>query len=113
MIAPSLPGYGFSGKPTETGWGVDRIAAAFAELMAQLGYDRYFAQGGDWGSAITTALGATEGEGVLPTLYTPVISGDGNTAAWFNRPAFCFELDANSDTGGFIQFPCDAEEQPC
>ncbi len=58
VVAPSLPGFGFSGKPTETGWGVDKIADVFAELMGRLGYDRYVAQGGDWGSAITTALGA-------------------------------------------------------
>ena len=58
VVAPSLPGFGFSGKPTETGWGVDKIADVFAELMARLGYDRYVAQGGDWGSAVTTALGA-------------------------------------------------------
>lgn len=58
VVVPSLPGFGFSGKPTETGWGVDKIADVFAELMARLGYDRYVAQGGDWGSAITSALGA-------------------------------------------------------
>ena len=55
IIAPSLPGYGFSDKPTVTGWGVDKIATTFAELMARLGYDRYVAQGGDWGSGVTTA----------------------------------------------------------
>lgn len=58
LVIPSLPGFGFSGKPTTTGWGVDRIAAAWATLMARLGYGRYVAQGGDWGSAVTTALGA-------------------------------------------------------
>lgn len=57
IIAPSLPGYGFSGKPTEPGWGVERIARAWAELMRRLGYDRYMAQGGDWGSGVTVALG--------------------------------------------------------
>ncbi len=62
VIAPSLPGYGFSGKPTVTGWGVDKIAVTFAELMARLGYDRYVAQGGDWGSGVTTALGALDAE---------------------------------------------------
>ncbi len=62
VVAPSLPGFGFSGKPPETGWGVDRIASVFAALMARLGYDRYVAQGGDWGSAITTALGADDPE---------------------------------------------------
>jgi pimeloyl-ACP methyl ester carboxylesterase len=60
VVAPSLPGFGFSGKPTETGWGVDRIADVFGRLMARLGYDRYVAQGGDWGSAVTTAIGALD-----------------------------------------------------
>jgi len=60
VICPSLPGYGFSAKPTTTGWGVDRIASAWATLMDRLGYKRYGAQGGDWGSAVTTALGAKD-----------------------------------------------------
>ena len=57
VVCPSLPGYGFSDKPTAPGWNVDRIADAWAELMARLGYDRYGAQGGDWGAAVTAALG--------------------------------------------------------
>nr|WP_087572960.1 epoxide hydrolase family protein [Sphingomonas sp. CDS-1] len=57
LVVPSLPGYGFSGKPAETGWGVERTARAWAELMRRLGYDRYVAQGGDWGSAVTVSLG--------------------------------------------------------
>ncbi len=57
VVCPSLPGYGFSGKPTTTGWGIRRIASAWSELMARLGYSRYGAQGGDWGSAVTSALG--------------------------------------------------------
>jgi pimeloyl-ACP methyl ester carboxylesterase len=57
VIAPSLPGYGFSGKPAVAGWGVERIATAWAQLMDRLGYDRYAAAGGDWGSVVTTALG--------------------------------------------------------
>ncbi len=61
VVCPSLPGFGFSGKPTATGWGVDRIAQAWAVLMDRLGYARYGAQGGDWGSAVTTALGAQDG----------------------------------------------------
>jgi len=60
VVCPTLPGFGFSGKPTATGWGVPKIAEAFATLMARLGYDRYLAQGGDWGSAVTTAIGATD-----------------------------------------------------
>ena len=57
VVCPSLPGYGFSDRPTEVGWGIERIAAATDELMARLGYDRYLAQGGDWGSMVTAALG--------------------------------------------------------
>jgi epoxide hydrolase len=62
VICPTLPGFGFSSKPTTTGWGVERIADAWAQLMARLGYDRYFAQGGDWGSAVTRAIGAQDPE---------------------------------------------------
>ncbi len=57
VVCPSLPGYGFSGKPREPGWGVEKIADTWAELMARLGYSSYVAQGGDWGSAVTTAIG--------------------------------------------------------
>jgi pimeloyl-ACP methyl ester carboxylesterase len=57
VVCPSLPGYGFSDKPQETGWGIERIGAAWAQLMARLGYDRYMAQGGDWGAMVTTAIG--------------------------------------------------------
>ena len=58
VVCPSLPGFGFSDKPRETGWGLDRIARAWARLMQRLGYARYAAQGGDWGSAVTRAVGA-------------------------------------------------------
>jgi len=57
VVCPSLPGYGFSGKPTRTGWSVEKIAEAWATLMGRLGYDRYGAQGGDWGSAVTAQMG--------------------------------------------------------
>ena len=57
VVVPSLPGYGFSGKPAATGWTVGRTAAAWAVLMDRLGYDRYGAQGGDWGAMVTAALG--------------------------------------------------------
>jgi len=56
LVIPSLPGYGFSDKPAAAGWGVERIAAAWIELMRRLGYSRYVAQGGDWGSAVTSAM---------------------------------------------------------
>ena len=79
VVAPSIPGFGFSGPTTEPGWDVKRIAHAFAELMARLGYDRYGAQGGDWGSAISRQLGLFYPDRVLGlhlnTLATPP-SGD-------------------------------------
>ena len=58
VVAPSLPGFGFSGKSAASGWGVERIARAWAELMGRLGYREWVAQGGDWGAAVTTAIGA-------------------------------------------------------
>jgi len=57
VVCPSLPGYGFSGRPTGTGWTVSHIAAAWAQLMDRLGYGRYGAQGGDWGAMVTATLG--------------------------------------------------------
>jgi pimeloyl-ACP methyl ester carboxylesterase len=65
LVLPSLPGYGFSGEPTELGWENGRIASAWAELMHRLGYDRYVAQGGDVGAAVTDAMGRIGPEGLL------------------------------------------------
>jgi epoxide hydrolase len=56
VVAPSLPGYGFSGPTTELGWNIERTARAFVEVMDRLGYDRFFAQGGDWGSFVSSSL---------------------------------------------------------
>jgi epoxide hydrolase len=61
-VVPSLPGYGWSDQPAESGWGVERIAHAWAELMARLGYDRYGAQGGDWGAMVTSELALMDAE---------------------------------------------------
>ena len=58
VVVPSLPGYGFSSPPAERGWNAPRVAKAWVTLMAELGYDRFASHGGDWGSAVTTALGA-------------------------------------------------------
>lgn len=72
VVIPSLPGFGFSAKPTATGWNVDRIARAWAELMRRLGYTRWVAHGGDWGSVVTTTLGAMRPAGLLGVhLNTP------------------------------------------
>ena len=65
VVIPSLPGYGFSGKPTSTGWDPDRIARAWAELMKRLGYTRYVAQGGDWGAPISSAMARQAAAGLL------------------------------------------------
>jgi pimeloyl-ACP methyl ester carboxylesterase len=65
VVIPSMPGYGFSGKPTETGWGPEHMARAYAELMKRLGYDRYVAQGGDWGAQIVDVMGAQAPPGLL------------------------------------------------
>jgi pimeloyl-ACP methyl ester carboxylesterase len=65
LVLPSMPGYGFSGKPTDPGWGPDRIARAWAELMKRLGYTRYVAQGGDWGSPVSTAMARQAPAGLL------------------------------------------------
>ena len=65
LIIPSLPGYGFSDKPREPGWGVERIARAWGVLMQRLGYDRYVAQGGDWGSSVTIELGVQRPAGLI------------------------------------------------
>jgi pimeloyl-ACP methyl ester carboxylesterase len=65
LVLPSLPGYGFSGEPTELGWDPGRIASAWAELMDRLGYTRYVAQGGDVGAAVTDAMGRQAPEGLL------------------------------------------------
>jgi pimeloyl-ACP methyl ester carboxylesterase len=65
LVLPSMPGYGFSGQPTETGWDADRIGLAWAELMGRLGYPRYVAQGGDWGSVVCDKMGARALPGLL------------------------------------------------
>jgi pimeloyl-ACP methyl ester carboxylesterase len=68
VVIPSMPGYGFSGKPATTGWGPDRIARAWAVLMKRLGYKKYVAQGGDWGAVITDLM-ATQGHPELVGIH--------------------------------------------
>ncbi len=75
VVCPSLPGYGFSDKPSASGWDVPRIAVAWAELMSRLGYSRYGAQGGDWGAFVTTRLAAVAPEHLAGIhLNMPVVS---------------------------------------
>jgi pimeloyl-ACP methyl ester carboxylesterase len=79
LVIPSLPGFGFSGPTTQAGWTTSRIAAAFAELMSRLGYERYGAQGGDWGALIAPELGRID-------------------------PEHAFGVHVNAATMGFIPF---------
>ncbi|MER9829794.1 epoxide hydrolase 1 [Mesorhizobium sp. M0134] len=65
VVIPSMPGYGFSGKPTTTGWGPERMGRAWAELMKRLGYTRYVAQGGDWGAFVVDQMGLQAPAGLL------------------------------------------------
>jgi epoxide hydrolase len=80
VVCPSLAGYGFSGRPARPGWSVERIADAWARLMAVLGYDRYGAQGGDWGAAVTTAIGQQDPSHVAGIhLNMPMVGPDRST----------------------------------
>ncbi|MFD5570923.1 epoxide hydrolase family protein [Streptomyces cadmiisoli] len=79
VVIPSMPGYGFSGKPTTTGWNPERIARAWAVLMERLGYTKYVAQGGDWGSIVVDLMALQQPEGLvgihtnMPGIFPPAI----------------------------------------
>jgi epoxide hydrolase len=77
VVCPSLPGFGFSDKPTRTGWGIPRIADAWAELMTALGYEHFGAQGGDWGAGVTTALGLAHPDRCVGIHLNMVLAGPG------------------------------------
>ena len=80
VVCPSLPGYGFSGKPTKTGTSVGKIGAMWGQLMARLGYDKYAAQGGDWGAMVTSAIGIQDTEHCLGIhLNMPIVAPDPET----------------------------------
>lgn len=89
IVIPSLPGFGFSGRPTETGWGLERIGRAWDVLMKRLGYTRYVAQGGDWGAGVVEAMGRQAPAGLLgihtnlPAVLTPEVQAalGGNESA--------------------------------
>ncbi|MER7808455.1 epoxide hydrolase family protein [Streptomyces sp900116325] len=87
VVIPSMPGYGFSGKPSTKGWDPERIAGAWGELMKRLGYTKYVAQGGDWGAVVTDLMGVQEPEGLVgihtnmpkvipPAIEQAIITGD-------------------------------------
>jgi pimeloyl-ACP methyl ester carboxylesterase len=101
VVAPSLPGFGFSDKPAERGWGLPRIAKAWAVLMKRLGYGSYVAQGGDWGAGVTTWMAKQHVEGLkaihlnLPILFPPPLQGEPTP----EEKAALGQLVAFGDTG--------------
>jgi pimeloyl-ACP methyl ester carboxylesterase len=88
LVIPSMPGYGFSGKPTSTGWGPERMARAWAELMHRLGYTRYVAQGGDWGAFVVDQMGLQAPAGLLAihTNMPGIVPADVDKASLAGEP---------------------------
>jgi pimeloyl-ACP methyl ester carboxylesterase len=88
VVIPSMPGYGFSGKPTSTGWGPERIARAWNELMKRLGYKKYVAQGGDWGGIVTDLMGVQAPPELMAihTNFPGCVPHDFNAAALAGAP---------------------------
>jgi len=117
VVAPSLPGFGYSDKPAATGWGIEKIAAAWVELMGRLGYVKFVAHGGDWGGVITTILGGRFPEHVLGIHTTlaqapPGLTMDGLTATerkwaeetrdfWRYRAAYAKQQATRPQTIGY------------
>ncbi|MFJ2767195.1 epoxide hydrolase family protein [Streptomyces sp. NPDC087300] len=117
VVVPSLPGFGYSEKPATTGWGTEKIAAAWVELMGRLGYDKFTAHGGDWGGNITTVLAGRFPAHVLGIHTTfaeapPGLSTDGLTAAerqwtedtrhfWRHRAAYAKQQATRPQTIGY------------
>jgi pimeloyl-ACP methyl ester carboxylesterase len=113
LIIPSLPGFGFSGKPTDTGWNVDRIAKAWIVLMDRLGYKQYVAQGGDWGAGIVNSMALLAPVGLLgihsnlpatlPTEAAMALGGNAAPAGFSEKERAAFEqLNKVIKGGGFI-----------
>jgi pimeloyl-ACP methyl ester carboxylesterase len=89
IVIPSMPGYGYSGKPTTTGWGPDRIARAWVTLMKRLGYNKFVAQGGDWGAVVVDMMGVQAAPELLGihTNMPGIFPGDIDAAAFSGAPA--------------------------
>jgi pimeloyl-ACP methyl ester carboxylesterase len=108
VVAPSLPGFGFSDKPPERGWNAARIARAWSELMRRLGYTRYVAQGGDWGSIVTTTLAQQRPAGLagihlnMPVVFPDPLPTTGQTPAE-QRAIEKFKLFQSDGFGYFLE----------
>jgi pimeloyl-ACP methyl ester carboxylesterase len=105
LVLPSLPGYGFSGEPTEIGWDPGRVARAWAELMHRLGYTRYVAQGGDVGSAVTDAMGRQAPKGLLGihlNLLLAVLAGRPPAESEKERAALSALVTFNTSGSGYF-----------
>lgn len=117
LVVPSLPGFGYSDKPATAGWGIEKIAAAWVELMGRLGYEKFLAHGGDWGGVITTVLGGRYPDRVLGihsvlAQAPPGLATDGLTPLerkwteetrdfWCNRAAYAKQQATRPQTIGY------------
>jgi pimeloyl-ACP methyl ester carboxylesterase len=114
VVIPSLPGYGFSGRPAAPGWNPDRIARAWDELMKRLGYDRYVAQGGDWGAVITETMGRQAPASLrgihvnLPASVPPdveaALAGTGPVPEMTDEERAAFDALAASRKSGYLGY---------
>jgi pimeloyl-ACP methyl ester carboxylesterase len=115
VVIPSLPGYGFSGKPTGTGWDPSHIARAWAELMKRLGYTRFVAQGGDWGSPVTSEMARNAAPGLLgvhlslpaavpPDVGMALASGSPPPDGLSERERATFETSRAISKGGYLAY---------
>jgi pimeloyl-ACP methyl ester carboxylesterase len=109
VVVPSLPGFGFSDRPTEPGWNLDRIGSAWAVLMERLGYSRYVAQGGDWGAGVVEAMGRQAPSGLLGihTNFPAAITAEVGAALSGDKAAQAAltpkEGSALQDLGAYVQ----------
>src|SRR5436853_1061361 len=104
LVLPSVPGYGFSGEPTEVGWGPGRVARAWGELMQRLGYTRYVAQGGDVGAVITDAMGRQAPEGLRGIHLNVLIAGLEDLPAESEQERAAHDALSTFTTDGFGYF---------
>ena len=115
VVIPSMPGYGYSGKPSTTGWGPERVARAYGELMTRLGYEKYVAQGGDWGSIVVDFMGVQQPKGLLgihvnmPGVFPPgvdaaVLFGQPPSGLSAEEKKACEQLAHSGSEGGENKF---------